>query len=187
MNSKSYQNEIGYLLQNYLHPLEVKNEWIAFRNFPKQYSPRVDIAVGPFNIDPYNNQTSTYNDLLDDEKIRMFLREVYNLHKEHCRKNEISIPDFENLINNNQNARCFLAIEIEYRNTKKHVMGSIVNATSLGRVGIGVAYDSKTLTTFFRILKYLAYLKAVEKTTYDTSSFLIVTKEQLLELVTKII
>lgn len=59
-------------------------------------------------------------------------------------------------------------------------MGSIVNAASLGRIGIGIAYNDSVLRTFIRILAYLSLLKRVGKNTYDTTNFLIVTKEQFL-------
>ena len=61
-------------------------------------------------------------------------------------------------------------------------MGSLINAASLGRIGIGIAYNESVKRTFLRILNYLAFLKRVEKNTYDTTNFLIITKEQLSEL-----
>jgi len=96
--------------------------------------------------------------------------------------NEINIPEFDYLTRKNQNARCFLAIEIENTSTKKHIMGSMINAASLGRIGIGIAYNDSVKRTFLRILNYLAFLKRVEKNTYDTTNFLILTKEQFLEI-----
>jgi hypothetical protein len=54
-----------------------------------------------------------------------------------------------------------------------------VNAASLGRIGIGVAYNDRTLRTFVRLLNYLGFLKRVGKNTYKTTNFLILTKDQL--------
>jgi hypothetical protein len=61
-------------------------------------------------------------------------------------------------------------------------MGSMVNAASLGRIGIGVAYKDSVKRTFLRLLNYMAFLKRVGKNSYDTTNFLILTKEQLVEL-----
>ncbi len=64
MSSKEYQNLIIPLLKNKLTDLEVVGEWNAFRGINYQYSPRVDISVGPFSIAPGSNQTAEYNQIL---------------------------------------------------------------------------------------------------------------------------
>ena len=113
-----------------------------------------------------------------------FLRGIYNFHVTNVGDeciNEINIPEFDFVTRKNQNARCFLAIEIENSSSKKHIMGSMINAASLGRLGIGIAYNDSVKKTFLRILNYLAFLKRVEKNTYDTTNFLILTKEQFQE------
>ena len=186
MTTKEYQKSICLLLQNKLErydiDIHIGEEWTSFSGKKNLYSPRVDIAVGPFSMGLGENQTCNYNRLIQKNTIRFFLQSLYDLHKNNIGDeylNEITIPDFEFVLNKNQNARCFLALEIENRNSKKHIMGSIINAASLGRIGIGVAYTDKTLRTFIRILNYLGFLKRVEKNTYDTTNFLIVTKEQL--------
>lgn len=185
MTTKEYQNNIHPLLQAKLNGLTIKNEWIAFRGYSNHYSPRVDIAVGPFSTAPGQNQTREYNRLIQENNINTFLRNLYNIHITNIGEeylNEISIPDFDSLVTKNQNARCFLAIEIENENSKKHIMGSLINAASLGRIGVGIAYSDKSLRTFIRILNYLGFLKRVEKNTYDTTNFLIVTKDQMITL-----
>lgn len=184
MSAKDYQNAMIPLLANKLNDLEVIGEWSAFRGVNYQYSPRVDIAVGPFSITPNENQTSEYNRILRQENIDAFLKRIYDFHVANIGDewlNEINIPDFDFVTRKNQNARCFLAIEIENTSTKKHIMGSMINAASLGRIGIGIAYNDSVKRTFLRILNYLAFLKRVEKNTYDTTNFLILTKEQFQE------
>jgi hypothetical protein len=185
MTTKEYQNSICPLLQNKLPGLDINNEWISFRAHYNHYSLRVDIAVGPLSIRPGENKLEEYNHLIRQESIRFFLSDLYDLHIQNivAFRTEVPmeyiIPDFEEVLNKNQNARCFLAIEIENQNSKKHIMGSLINAASLGRIGIGIAYSDKTLKTFIRIINYLGFLKRVEKNTYDTTNYLIVTKEQL--------
>jgi len=58
-------------------------------------------------------------------------------------------------------------------------MGSMINAASLGGIGIGIAYNDSVKRTFVRILNYLGFLKRVEKNTYNATNFLIITKEQI--------
>ena len=185
MTAREYQNLTTPLLVDKLIDLEVVDEWSAFRGINYQYSPRVDIAVGPFSVTPNGNQTAEYNRILRRENIDRFLKRVYDLHVENIGlewMNELNIPEFDFLTRKNQNARCFLAIEIENTSTKKHIMGSMINAASLGRIGIGIAFNDSVKRTFLRILNYLAFLKRVEKNTYDTTNFMILTKEQFLEI-----
>lgn len=189
MTTKEYQNLIHPLIQSKLGGLEVKNEWTAFTGYRNHYSPRVDIAVGPFSVVAEQNQTQVYNQLVETEIIRLFIRKLYQVHIENVGlevNNEITIPPFEDLIYKNQNARCFLAVEIENENSKKHIMGSLINAASLGRIGIGVAYTDKTMRTFIRIMNYLGFLRRVEKNTYDTTNILIVSKNQMHKILTEL-
>ena len=185
MTARQFQNIIFPLLTERLFNCPVRNEWTAFNGFINHYSPRVDIAVGPFSVQPGLNQMQNYNILVNDQNINSFLKQLYEYHIVNIGSeidNEITIPNFEDLIYKNQNARCFLAIEIENQNSKKHIMGSMINAASLGRIGIGVAFNDNTLRTFIRIMNYLGFLRRVEKNTYDTTNFLIITKDQLAEL-----
>ena len=178
MNSREYQSSIVPLIQDLLPGLEIVFEWTAFRGPRNHYSPRVDISVGPFSIEGEGNQRENYRFLLDEnEQVRGFIRSLYELH---CKNfsDEVNITPFDQLLRLNRNSRCLFAIEIENRNSKKHFMGSLINAASLGRVGIGVAFTDKAFNTFSRLLKYLEFLRSVEKNTYDTRNFLVVKREQ---------
>jgi hypothetical protein len=121
MTAKQYQDFIIPRLLEKLCDLEICNEWPAFSGLNYQYSPRVDIAVGPYSIVPGQNQTEEYNRILSNEGIKQLLRNAYDMHVQNIGAewlNEISIPDFDYLTMKNQNARCFLAIEIENTSTK---------------------------------------------------------------------
>lgn len=182
MTATEYQNLLTPLMSQKFVDLDVIKEWRAFRGISYQYSPRVDIAVGPFSDLPGRNRIAEYNNIINRPNINQFLRRVYETHRENIGiefLNEITIPEFDFLIQKNQNARCLIAIEVENKSTKKHIMGSMINAASLGRIGIGVAYNDSVLRTFIRMLNYMGFLKRVGKNTYDTTNFLILTKEQL--------
>ena len=182
MTATEFQDSIKPLLRNKLAQLEVEVEWTAFSGVPYQYCPRVDVAIGPFSTTPGEDKIQEYNQLLRRTDVNDFLQQIYEFHVFNIGDewlNEITIPEFDFLIQQNQNARCLCALEIENTSTKKHIMGSMINAASLGRVGVGVAFTDSVKRSFIRILNYLAFLKRVEKNTYDTSNFLVVTKEQL--------
>ena len=181
MTAKVYQNLAIPLLKKKLANLEVVDEWIAFRGMNDQYSPRVDIAVGPFSTTSGKNKIDSYNQILEINRINGFLKKAYEFHLENIQsklKKGEKIYHFNTLVHKNQNARCFLAIEIENTSTRKHIMGSMVNAASLGRIGIGIAYNETAKKTFIRILNYMAFLKRIGKNTYDTTNFMILTKDQ---------
>jgi hypothetical protein len=182
MTAKDYQKQLVPKLQHIFPELPVTNEWAAFTGLIHQYSPRVDIALGPFNTESGTSSVHLYNELLGDDLVYDFLKMIFEYHVKNLDEtlyNEVIHPQFDFLIRKNENSRCFLAIEIENRNSKKHIMGSIVNAASLGRVGIGIAFNEGTLRSFCRIVNYLSFLKRVEKNTYDVTNFLIITVDQL--------
>lgn len=182
MTAKDYQKQLIPKLQNIFPELPVTNEWAAFNGLIHQYSPRVDIALGPFNTESGTSSVHLYNELLGYDLVYNFLKMIFECHVKNLDDtlyNEVIHPEFDFLIQKNENSRCFLAIEIENRNSKKHIMGSIVNAASLGRVGIGIAFNEGTLRSFCRIVNYLSFLKRVEKNTYDVTNFLIITVDQL--------
>lgn len=186
MTATEYQNLLAPIMTEKFGNLEVVNEWRAFQGMPYQYSPRVDIAVGPFSVAPGPNRTEQYNQIIQRPVIEQFLHRIYETHIANIGNewmNEINIPEFDHLIRKNQNARCLMAIEIENTSTKKHIMGSMINAASLGRIGIGIAYTDSVLRTFIRMLNYMGFLKRVEKNTYDTTNFLIVTRQQFEDIV----
>jgi hypothetical protein len=181
MTTKEYQEQKIEPLINALGGLEVISEWISFRGNRTQYSPRVDIAVGPFNIGPGPNIRHEYDKILDtNNEARRFLTAAFEFHNANMETlaPELAFRDFDERIRINENSRCFLSIEIENKNSKKHIMGSVVNACSLGRIGIGIAFSESTLRAFSRIMNYLNFLESVGKNTYRTTNFLLLSTEQ---------
>ncbi len=185
MSASDYQKELYQRLAGKFQ--NVENEWRAFKQGEKnKYGPRVDIAIGPFNIEGIpKNLTSHYNEIVKQEPFESFLQKAHSFHIQNLDANiydEVIHPGFFEAVERNQNARCLIAIEIENLNSRKHILGSIVNAASLGRIGIGIAFTEKTLKTFLRIINYLSFLKNVEKNGYDTVNFLVLTIDQMEEL-----
>ena len=141
------------------------------------YSPRLDIAVGPFATGHLQHH-ATYNDL---QVIgRTFLE---HLHRDHARNMReiggVQVEDLNHALALNYNARCFLGIEIENRVSRKHLMGGAINASALGRLGIAVGWTDAVVKSFVRLWKYLDFLSRVGKNSFNTSNLLIVSAEQL--------
>lgn len=181
MTACEYQVSLLPRCRRKFRRLEVTSEWPAFSGIMHQYSPRVDIAIGPYNIGPGPNLMTAYDRLLRTLQIRNFVTAAFEIHQENLNVHtygEIQHPTIDQLLRLNRNSRCLFAIEIENTNSKKHMMGSIINAASLGRIGIGVAYCDAALRTFLRILNYLAFLKSVGKNTYNTNNFLVLSSTQ---------
>jgi hypothetical protein len=180
--------------------IEVRNQWIPFKDEDQEvhqevrqevklqdqkvhqevrkYSPRIDIAVGPFAygkvlcIEEYNKLSEASNQFIDS---------LLSQFKENSKRYPFSeyIPNNHKELNGiNKNARCFLAIEIERTGTRKHRLGDIVNACAFGRIGIIIAWNDRVLKSFLAITEYLQFLKEKGKPTYETRNLIIVTKEQ---------
>jgi hypothetical protein len=177
-----YQTYITDLLRTYFRDsqLDVIPEWRT--EFDQGlYSPRVDIAVGPFAIedgvhlgDEFTNLFFRYEDLV---------RDLISFHLQNVRTVLDSGEVFENLLETNFNARCFIAIEIEKSGSRKHLMGDAVNASALGRVGIALGWNENRLRAFLNLRRYFLYLARVKKNTFNLANLLILHQEQLLEAV----
>ena len=181
------QDQIKQQLRQKLN-LDVPNTWNAFQGFKNHYSPRTDIAAGPFSIIGGRTKSGNYNALLRDPNVDSFLRELYNCHCYNVRTiigshasaiNEVQIPTYNRVVNTNRNARCFLAFEFENKNSRKHVLGSIINACALGRIAIGVGVSEVAFKVFITQLNYLSFIKRAKMIQYEIGNFLVISNAQL--------
>ena len=137
---------------------EVRHEWHAFKGESAgKYSPAVDLAVGPF----------AEGDLrLKDGYDELFLQHRGRLQRligAYPRDDLTLNRDIDSINGANPNSRCFLAIELVHSGSRKHRIGDIVNACSLGRVGIIIAWDASIQKSFFGIARYLNFLMEKKK------------------------
>lgn len=156
---------------------DVTEEWKPFGRMDNQYSPRLDIAVGPF---AYTSRfEENYDALLNDIQSKNFINSLItanNLNMINIGDNDLS--NYSMLENFNYNARCFICIEIENEVSRKHIIGGLVNASALGRVAVLVAWTPDKLKAFIKLKKYLKFLSSVEKNSFKTDNILILSKEQ---------
>lgn len=80
----------------------------------------------------------------------------------------------------NDNPRCFLTIEVENTTSVKHKLGSIINASALGKIGIVVGYSEGAYKTLTRIRKYLDLLKSVGKISYSSDNVIIIKRRDFI-------
>ncbi|WP_345724817.1 hypothetical protein [Herpetosiphon gulosus] len=190
-----YELQICRLLQPIYESINVpvKRQW---RSFPyedyypngddrhyRTYMPIIDIAVGPFAVYeqmiPWYDQLLQYSSLLITELIAYHASNIRLMHGFY------ESPTLETLTTYNQNARCFLSIEIEgFNRNPKHILGSIFNASSLGRLGIAVAWNDVQLRRFIGIQQHLNFLSVHKKGFFTTNNVLFILREQLEQAIT---
>lgn len=169
-----------------MDPYSIVSEWPAVSQRMKNvYAPESDIAIGPFNDSGEVNIKEIYDQITSQPRIIEFVTRLHAEHQNNLEdlKRDIDPDDIEHYslhetFSANHNSRCLFAIEIENTSTKKHIMGSIMNAASLGRIGIGIGYSESAYRAFIRIVNYLTWLKEVGKSYYPVGNFLVVTKQQ---------
>ena len=186
MTPKEYQPIAKRMLEKLYSEVEqVKKEWASIKGNKNIYSPRVDLAVGPFAID--KRYEKKYDGLMRMRKSQAFIKSMIAKHNENLKtidKNLITFglksedDYFQKLLYFNRNARCLLCIEIENKVNRKHLIGGLVNASALGRVAILIPWTPEKLKAFIRIRNYLKFLGRVEKNTFKTDNVLILTKNQ---------
>ena len=184
MTPKEYQIELKEKLQRIYPAQRVETEWTSIKKkdgledvYGKVYCPRVDVAVGPFATQARFSEE--YNNLQNESE--HFIEKLIEKHNENLIHFglEIKTDLFDRLKYFNRNARCFLCIEIENKVSRKHLVGGLVNASALGRVGVLIPWTPEKLKAFVKLRNYLMFLGKVGKNTFKTENVLILTKEQL--------
>lgn len=171
MTTKEYQNKIYKILQSIFDEDLVRKEWDSLQydghgSYNKRitYSPRLDIAVGPFNgladldlgidkTEPMKNHPLTKK--LYSEAISRWstLDEAWK-----------------------PTSRCYLAIEIENSGSSKHIMGDIINVCASGSIGLLVV-NNRNYEKANRIYKYLSRLIDFERLDMNEFKNLIIFKD----------
>ena len=158
------------------HYSEVSTEWRSAIG-PTIYSPRLDIAVGPFSLIDGCSEEHAYNELC--ERSYEFLHHLIDYHKANAEDPRSADDIFMALLRFNPNSRCFLAIEIENEVSQKHLLGGALNASVLGRVALAVGFNQKSHNAFLRLKRYFSFLKYVGKNSFDADNLLVITPKQL--------
>ncbi len=166
MKTKEYQEKLTLKLQQIFGHDNVKKEWNIAKEsrdaiqFNWMYTPRVDIAIGPFNID----RRIEPNNIRINDSVSQYGQFVSQLNVD---------------ADKNPNPRCFIAIEIENQTGNKHIFGSILNAASLGKIGIIIPISDKATKAIKNIMEYIKLLKEAKKQNIVHSNVAIISPEKI--------
>lgn len=177
-----FQSEMQNCLRRiYPEPTPIQTEWQAIQGNNNLYSPRIDIVVGPFSTTRGGNRITEYNQLMDSSQ--RFIEALLEIHQTNYRnimgETIARTTSFDDLKTFNENARCLLAIEIENKVSRKHLLGGVVNASALGRMGIVVGWTGDKVKALFKLLAYWEFLGSVGKNSFRTNNLIILSPSQL--------
>lgn len=183
--AKKYQNSITRKLKAVFGENMVKKEWDIAKDSQddlqrgRMYCPRIDVAVGPFNISREID--------LDNQRIWDAIAAHRDFIEKLVDNSIISIGNVDTFIyNRNKNPRCFLAIEIEGSGTRKHMLGDIANASIMAAIGVVIPLDKSRLNGFKGIQNYIEFATHVGK--LETRLFknvLIISKEKFKKIISE--
>lgn len=178
---RDFQLDLKYKLQVIFEIEQVEEEWSSMRDEYDLavYSPRIDVAVGPFAT--HERLGAVYDQMLENPLIRRFVERLIEYNRINLERFDgfVRPATLDEIMELNQNARCFIAIEIENQVSRKHLMGGAINASALGRFGIVIPWSPEKLRAFVKLVRYLQYLRYAEKNTFNTTNLLIITREQI--------
>lgn len=183
---------------NVLYEWNVGQNSRDYLQYLRQYCPRVDFAVKPLNISDDDGEISIANGMINDacafykrliDSLRSKdeeLERAFNL-SEASDAERLRLERIFFAFEPNENPRCFLVIEKEKETEQKPVLGSIVNASALGKIGIMVADDSDNdkrsqYRRLIKIRKYLRFTTIVKKTGKVANNSIVLPKEEFLHI-----
>ena len=185
MSLTEYQQTLRGLLEEKLGSPAVC-EWRTQME-ANTYSPRLDVAVGPFSIENGVQLIHQYDVLF--EKNIVFVTKLIKCHLNNLSfiNQDMPTEELEEQVHQklneiryfNYNSRCFVAVEIENAVSRKHLMGGAINASVLGRIGIAVGYNNEVHKAFLNLYRYFTFLQSVDKPTFRTNNLLVLSAEQL--------
>jgi hypothetical protein len=177
------------ILPKYDSDLRAQAPWRPFKGSGGSiYQPAVDVAIGPFAVGALDYERK-YDELpkkiepILSTWIRQFKRNWKRiLGKRRPMDPNIGLSNINDLtdVSSNRNARCFIAFEFENEDSRKHIMGSIVNAGALGRIGVIVAEQDSVLKATIRLGAYIDHLQKFRNKTFNMGAILIISDKQLL-------
>ena len=165
MNARNVQRRLKEFLSGIFGKENIKSEWRSNANaedwlrYGSVYAPRPDIAVGPFNIEEGANVSEIENTFSQNQD---FFRRLALTNS-----------------GSNRNPRCLIAIEIENSNKCKHMLGNIINASLLGKVGIIVTLRVEFHKEAKNICNYLKGAYERKKIGHNPSNIAIMRYEEL--------
>jgi len=117
----------------------------------KRYLPRLDLAVGPFNVSTERDVNSR---LIRAKRDHPLIKKII------FQARQQNAGEFHE----NANPRCLLAVEIEFSGSPKLILGDFTNASMMGLVGLVIGPSSgKYMKRILRVAEYVRTLRKLEK------------------------
>jgi len=180
MDTLVYQDKAFAKLKIIFGEENVKKEWDVAKDSRDDYGrhlycPRIDIAVGPFNI--------SREIIRDNQKIQSAIERHNNFIEQLVAKSETLVGDTNYLLRSkNKNPRCFLAIELENSGSRKHLLGDIANVSIIGAFGIVVAMNDSKLKAFKRIKEYINFATQVQKLPETFNNVVVLNQDKFMDI-----
>ncbi len=176
MTVEEYQELLEEKCHQIFKQIQLEKEWSISLGREDIYAPRLDLAVGPFSYGT-KKLGNKFDLMMTDYEV--YINEFIKFHNINIEKSNLPKADFQKIKDNNINARCFLAIEIENKVGQKHLIGGAINACSMGRIGLFIGWNERTYKYMIRLLKYLFFLKEFKNIDFPISNLLVLNKDQL--------
>jgi hypothetical protein len=184
INTSIYQDFVEEKLKSIFGRDVVKKEWDIAKDSQddvrrdKMYCPRIDVAVGPFNI---SGEIARDNQRILD---------AIDLHRDFIQKlvdrSETPVGDIDIFLRyKNSNPRCLLAIEIEKSGTRKHLLGDIANVSIIASIGIVVPLNKSKLNGFKGIKKYIEFAASVGKVDASFNNVLVISQDNFASIISE--
>jgi hypothetical protein len=171
---------LAQALQAAFPDVQVRPQWAALSGETAVYSPRVDVAVGPFALGTARYEDAYAQLAVDHRRLLSRLHAAFSNNALEI-DSVASVPSLDEMSARNPNARCFLAIEVDCSGSRKHLMGGAINAAALGRLGLSVAGSPDLLRALLKMRRYLLFLASVGKNTFDPGNLMVVTMAQFMD------
>ena len=176
-----YQRALTRLFNGVFVPhLPLEADWAPFMDASDIQSPQFDYAVGPFAEDNVVFEDE-YEDLMDEHG-RLF-RLLIDTHNHNTQGHHLVRPlKFKQVRIHNENPRALIVIDIQRKKSPMHILGSMINASLLGKVAVMVAWDDEKFIAMKEQLDYIGYLYKLKIFGYKPRNLLIFDHKQLLEI-----
>ncbi len=124
------------------------------------YDPKPDLAIGPFHIK-------------DDHKYQKMINDSYQIierfikyHNQNILKKYPTIKpvDIDTLCEVNNASNCLFWVEFDNTGSRKHILGSMINASMFGKIGIVVGFNNEEDNFHELHLKFYQYIEQKVKT-----------------------
>jgi hypothetical protein len=146
---EKYQNRVANKLKKIFEDVKMDHQIGGYKTYG--YSPRLDIAIQPYYRCPEYLFTK-HQDIIDSFKY---------FNDKNLRENDCLFSPSKLIIN--KKASSLIAIEIENQVGQKHSLGSLLNVSLNGKIGILIGWKVEKMKSIIQQIKSLKYKENINK------------------------